>query len=552
MNLWSRFSRPWSAAAERRQPLVIHLAAPLLFGLISLGLGVDDNWDLRNYHLYGPFALLNGKLDIDFTPGGFQVYFNPTLDLAYDWMIRHWPARLAGFAWGCVHGLNFNLLLEICRRVLPDLPPRQRLAVPFWLSVAGILTPNFVSEIGTTMGDNATALLVLSALLVILRQFPRLPAAGVAAGCCWIGLAGLLAGLGMGLKLTNSVYAAALGIALLMAPAPWRRRLLHAASYGAAVVCGAAITGGYWHLTMWRVFGNPLFPQFAALFPSAWAPNYGIVDKSFLPRTIWDYLFWPLIFTVSPKRTGQASFHQAIWAVSYLAFCAAAAAVLIRRWRGAVEQRIAPAQRYLLAFVLAGYLLWMLLFSIARYLVPIELLLPLVVVVLLRSMAPWPIARAIAKPLLIAATLVFLLGGVRFWGHQRWADPPYRVDLPELAQLEQTTVLLATMDPPPSWMITRFPPQLAFVGLDPNFRSAGHRHKVRDLIARRGGAVMALYQYGADAAARDAVDAQVKATLASYGMTIDFAGCQSYDAYVGQKREPYQWCKVANADNAAD
>ena len=47
------------------------LIVPILFGLFSLALGQDTNWDLYNYHLYNPFALLNGKLDIDFFAAGF-------------------------------------------------------------------------------------------------------------------------------------------------------------------------------------------------------------------------------------------------------------------------------------------------------------------------------------------------------------------------------------------------------------------------------------------------------------------------------------------------
>ncbi|WP_049766147.1 hypothetical protein [Rhodopseudomonas palustris] len=523
--------------------------------MISLFLGVDDNWDLRHYHLYGPFALLNGKLDIDFTPGSFQIYFNPTLDLAYYLMIRHWPAMLAGFTWGCVHGLNFNLLFEIIRRALPNLPERDRLRVPFWLSVAGILTPNFFSEIGNTMGDNATALFILSALLVILTARPRLQAAATAAAtaaACWIGGAGLLAGLGMGLKLTNCVHVAALGLALFIIPVPWTRRLALVVAFGLGVVGGAAITGGSWHLTMWRAFGNPLFPQFTSLFPSELAPNFSIIDRSFLPTTIGEHLLWPFIFTLAPRRTGQASFHQAIWAVSYLSFWVYAATALIRRWHGVAARRFEPQQCYLLTFFAIAYLLWMMVFSIARYLVPIEMLTPLVVVLLLRGIFSDQTARWIATPLLIAATLVFVAGGVRFWGHQRWADPPYRVDRPELTDVARTTVLIINMDPPPTWMITQFPPQLSFVGLDPSFRTAAHRQKVRQLIAHHGGPLFALYQYGPDPERRGEIEARAKANLAAYGMAIDIPACTTYDAYVGQQRTPYQWCAVSLADQGAD
>jgi len=47
----------------------VSLLAPLLiyamvFGFISVELGQDANWDLRNYHLYNAYALLHHRLDL--------------------------------------------------------------------------------------------------------------------------------------------------------------------------------------------------------------------------------------------------------------------------------------------------------------------------------------------------------------------------------------------------------------------------------------------------------------------------------------------------------
>jgi hypothetical protein len=57
------------------------IAMPVLFGLYSLWLGQDRNWDQLNYHIYNAFALLNDKLSIDLAPAGMQTYFNPLLVL---------------------------------------------------------------------------------------------------------------------------------------------------------------------------------------------------------------------------------------------------------------------------------------------------------------------------------------------------------------------------------------------------------------------------------------------------------------------------------------
>src|SRR5690242_18738499 len=121
MSMDSGPSRLWNGIAAASSGFVSHprtslsasLLVPVAFGLISVSLWVDTNVDLFNYHLYNPFALLNGKLHIDLAAAGMQGYFNPVLDVPYYLATQHWPPRLVGFTWGLAHGLNFALLLGI-------------------------------------------------------------------------------------------------------------------------------------------------------------------------------------------------------------------------------------------------------------------------------------------------------------------------------------------------------------------------------------------------------------------------------------------------------
>jgi hypothetical protein len=50
--------------------------------------GEDINWDWQNYHEYGAFALINGRLGQDVAPAGIQTFLNP---LAYlpAYLLRH-------------------------------------------------------------------------------------------------------------------------------------------------------------------------------------------------------------------------------------------------------------------------------------------------------------------------------------------------------------------------------------------------------------------------------------------------------------------------------
>ena len=227
---------------------------PLLFGLLSLALGQDDNWDLKNYHLYNAYALLNGRLGVDLAPGQWQSYFNPTLDLLYYGLMTALPAPLAGFVMGVLHGLNFLLVLAIVRLLLPapvaaDIADRQRL--PLLLALAGLLGAGFLAELGNSMGDNMMALLVLSSLYLLLAHWPRwTPAAFDRRALALLLASGLVMGLGTGLKLTNATYALALCLALLALDGGFWHRIRLAFVFGIGVLAGLAATAGHWFRTM--------------------------------------------------------------------------------------------------------------------------------------------------------------------------------------------------------------------------------------------------------------------------------------------------------------
>ncbi len=467
-----------------------NVAVPLAFGLVAVALGLDTNWDLYNYHLYNPYAWLHGKLAIDLAPAGFQSYFNPLLDVPYYWLQKYLPAPLAGFAMGALHGLNFVLAFAIARAVL-EVPDGDRNRVALLLALAGCLTANFLASIGNTMGDNATALFVLGSLLLLLRHWDRLR--GRTRDTVIVAMtAGVLAGMGAGLKLTNAVYAAALGAALLGVPGEWPQRLRLALVFGIGGVAGIALTAGHWMLAMWHAFGNPLFPQFGNLFPHPLAASVGVADASWGPRNALEALLWPFIFSIDPLRVGQLVLHQVIWPIVYvLGWWWLAARIVGGGSRGATA--LAPRVRFLLLFGAGGYLLWALLFGISRYLVPLELLAPLIVFVLLRQLFPYSTARRAAVWLIAPATAVVLLGGVRTWGHEAWSDPAFRAELPSIAEPARTTALVLIADTPWAWLATLFPRDVAFVGIGGEILDTpAYAERARQIVAARGGLAYAI------------------------------------------------------------
>ncbi|MEW6342899.1 MAG: glycosyltransferase 87 family protein [Paraburkholderia sp.] len=471
------------------------VAVPLLFGLWSLWLGQDRNWDLFNYHLYNAYAFLHDKLHTDFAPAGMQTYFNPVLDLGYYLLNAYLPAPLAGFLMGAIHGLNFVLLLAIARRVLPDLPAEDRYRVPLLLALAGVLTANFLSELGNTMGDDTTALFSLASLLLLVTSWHRL-GSGSAKSLGMAVLGGLLVGLGMGLKLTNVVYAVALCASLLLFPATPAVRIRLVFLFGIGVLIGLAVTGGYWLWKMWETFGNPTFPQFSSVFPNPLTPSVGVADTSWLPKSVLETVFWPFLFSLHSKRVGQVTLHQWIWPVVYVLFWAWVIVSCVRARRASSRGKpLDPRARYVIAFVALGYALWVKLFSIYRYVVPMELLTPLVAYVLLTQLFSYLTARRIAAWTLCATTLVVVLGGVETWGHESWASEAFRAETPELDSPNTTTVIIVGGDPAWGWLATLFPPSVAFTQIGGNFPGTPlYDEHVRAMVRQRGGPTFALFQ----------------------------------------------------------
>jgi hypothetical protein len=513
---------------------------PLLFGAWSLSLGVDANWDLRNYHLYGPFAFLHGKLAIDLAPAGLQSYFNPLLDIPYYVAIRALPAPLVAFAMGAIQGLNFVLLLSIARRVLSGVPEADRIRVPLAVSLAGVLTANFLSEVGNTMGDNVTALFVIGALRVAVGAWDGLVAGGRNA-LGRAALAGVIMGLAFGLKLTNGIYAVALFASLLFAPGRATSRARMALVFGVAVLAGFCITGGFWMHEMWARFANPVFPQFSEWFPNALTRNVGIADDKWLPKGFLATLAWPFLFSLDSHRVGQVTIHQAIWPIVYVLFAAWAAIRISAIARGQATAAVDGPARMILAFVAVSYLVWIRMFGIARYLIPAEVLAPLACYILLTALLGNGRGRIAAAWLVGVSSLLVLAGGVHTWGHEGLSLRAFRVDSPQIARPLDTAVVLVGDDPPWAWLIPFFPPAVSFAQVGGNFpEGRGYRARL-DQILRARPAHFAILPGGQDFRGEQE---KGQAVLSAYGLAVDAPSCRSYGARIGRGNSVYQWCAL--------
>ncbi|MFM6521628.1 MAG: hypothetical protein ACKPIC_35705, partial [Microcystis panniformis] len=187
------------------------------------------------------------------------------------------------------------------------------------LSVAAAITSifgaAFLSELGTSIGDSTSSVFVLAGLFLIIaclgyNQPVKLKT---------IIFAGLLLGLATGLKLTTAMYSISLIVAISFLTNTIKEKLRNLLTLILSMAVGFSLTMGYWIILMWTNFANPLFPFFNKIFQSPYIEtDFNLQDTRFLPKDIWQWLFYPFYFVQEQTLVAEVKFKEIRFAVAYI------------------------------------------------------------------------------------------------------------------------------------------------------------------------------------------------------------------------------------------
>ncbi len=438
--------------------------------LLSVWLGPDASWDLRNYHLYDAFAAFHKPGFLDLVPAQRQTFHPPMLDLPPLWLrfrLNHWP-RLLDALLALPSAIAVMLAWCIGRLIQPADMPYARvslmLAVLFGATgAAGLPTT------GTSMSEMPAACFALAGLALLLVGRP--------AGAPWHhrALLDLCAGIGFGVGCALKPTLAGLALAAVMAVlscgvGPLPRRFGRVASVAAGIGLGALLIGGPWWWHLARLTGSPLFPYENQLFRSPLYPQAALTDDRFLPRSELQALFYPFFWSLAPSRlSSELLVRDPRLALAFLAMICCGLIAFLRSARPIGDRR----GGVLLVFLSAGFLIWEAQFGVLRYLAPIELLSGLVV---LEALQPLRHIRRTWAPIVPPAVMaVLLLGSASLTIYPDWGRAPASmtaasVQLPPLPP--DAMVLLLTPDPM-AYVAAFAPRTVRFVGVDNNLVHPG-------------------------------------------------------------------------------
>ena len=405
-----------SARCSARLHAALWTLSVLFFGLCSVAIGMNVTWDTRNYHFYNAYSLLHGRLNLDWAPAQRQNFLNPALEILPYLAMRHAPARLVGFALGAAHGLNFALAVELglalWKRVAPDLDVAKRWALSLLAAATGCYAAGFAVELGSLSHDNVTSLFGLSALWLVCTADEAHTARGAQLR---IGIAGLLMGLGVGLKLNAAVFAVALVLTLPLLATSVKSGLRDTTILAACTGLGVVLSFGWWAIVLYRRFGSPLFPFYNDLFHSEWLPPITYADVTWPAKTLGDAVSFPFRMGSLDTTGCEQAYRDGryiIWILGLLS-----APFFLRNRRGGIRSEGHPHLLLLIAFSIVAFALSMKLYGYMRYLILLELLVPLVLLLLAGI---HPAARRWALQLFVALLI----------GNALWLRPPQAERVP--------------------------------------------------------------------------------------------------------------------------
>jgi hypothetical protein len=469
----------------RRATALFLTFAPLLFGALALYLGQDANWDLRNYHWYNAYAFVNGRYLFDLLPSQTPFFYNPTLDVPFYLLASRVSAKLAAFILGSFQGVNYVLLFMLAHASLIISNPRQKIAACAASAAIGMLGAGELAQLGTTFYDNVTSLGIFLSALLVVRHVDALIHGPLKRALTLAFFAGLPAGLMMGLKLPSVIFCLGLCFALLLVAGSLRRRFLISFVFGLGVLAGLAVTLGHWMWFLQTNFDSPLFPYFNNIFKSPFAPLTTARDTQFIPLDWCDRLLFPFIFAEHPTRVGEIPWRD--WKIPAL-YAALPLAVILRLVFGrnakAQDNMAAPlATRYLLWTAVVSYAIWLAMFDIYRYIVPLEMLAPLLIVVAI-GLLP---LRLQARSLLAAFILLTLAVTVQpgnWTRNDKWLPHTIETDIPSLGDPSDLMILMAGFEPY-SHVLSAFPPEIPFIRIQSNFSSPNENKGINERLEEK-------------------------------------------------------------------
>jgi len=448
--------------------VLISILIPVSMGFLSVAFGKDINWDLRNYHYYNAYAFLEDRLDYDIAPAQLQTYTNPILDIPFYILSNSLSSSSVGFIFAFIQGMNLLFILFIILKLINSKKFLTKIGISVFLVLLASTGPGFLAQLGGAMNDNFVSLFILSGIYLLILASTKMLKNQNKWGYIQIGAAGIIIGMGVGLKMSFMVYALSSGLFLPLLFRSRNSKIFTLLIFGFSGILGFLMSNGFWMWRLYSKFGNPLFPHFNQIFKSSAVAPIPYVDTRFFPKSIFEYVFWPIISSIDSLRVSEVAFSDCRFLVLYiLILIYSIYLILNKHFQKNNQYRSTPSKlmnnrlgNYLIAFFICSYIIWMLQFSIYRYLIPLELLAPVCILVILDRIISRK--KMVFLVLLMLAIFGLFIYQPSNWERSDWSDPYIEMESSMSISDEEILVIMLGYEPT-AYVIPDFPDSYRFI-----------------------------------------------------------------------------------------
>lgn len=515
--------------------LLLFALLAFLSGSTAVALGQDANWDLLNYHFYNPYALLNGRTGhVDLAPAQLQTYLNPLFDLPSYFILKTIEnPKVATFFLGSISGIGLFFLYKICNLVLLsefDFKSK-RLFIPIVILV-GLSGSTAISTLGTTFTEWISASLILCSLYYFLR-FIKFKDKN-----SYLILASFVVGIAIGGKLTNTIFFIGFIFALLLSDIEKLLKIKAILIFLAFASIGIIISTGYWSLFLYSNFDNPIFPFYNQYFLSPWFEPLAIAESGikYLPKSVSQWLFYPYFWGLIENNTvAEVTFRDPrIFSVFFLSIIFITYN-LLNYINYKFTKKISNIDFFIFIFFFSSYFIWLLKFSIYRYILPLELICPLIILVI-TSKIFCNKKISVALFLLIVFFIIYLTKPMQ-WGRINFGETFFKTN--GLPVIPNNSLLVFYGDDPLSYVIPLMDKSISSVGIENNLIKHDQNNKLLYSINKK----IASHKGESYLVSSIKREAEVDAKLVKYNQYRIHNTCSIYQSNVGAA---LNFCKLTD------
>lgn len=399
--------------------------------------GQDAQWDAFNYHYFNGWALLHDNFLNNLNPVCCKVsYLNPIPDLI-NYFALSLPITQGTSLLILMNVPMFYITYLLTKELLPATKNNENYLFLAW--TLSILTPIWLSEIGTSFVESWLSVLVLFSLKILLSNLQKTIRKQLV-------IAGVMFGLATGLKLTFAIYAMPLIAVIIIFK---KTKKIYSTFLFLIGVLVGIIPSIWWYWKLYSRFNNPVFPFYNAFFKSTFFESRNFRDERWQidnAHSFVRYIRENSIPTGFNRLTSELPILDLRILLALVGIC------LLLFFRKS-NLPFSKELQINLVFILTSYIIWIKTFAYDRYQVPTAILLGILISQILATFKKYSVNTEIVLVLILVIHLFSMQ--VPDWGHVKPKDGKsiYKnVTIPQ--ELRTKESLIIAVAPAVSWIFT--------------------------------------------------------------------------------------------------